>query len=39
MLVITITGHLPFDYFASMFIYMTFTLITMFGVLSIFTSK
>jgi len=39
MLVITITGILPFDYFASIFIYMTVTLISMFGVLSIFSSK
>ncbi len=39
MLVITITGDPAFDYFSSLFIYMTITLITMFGVLSVFTEK
>lgn len=39
MLVITITGDPAFDYFSTLFIYMTITLISMFGVLSIFSSK
>jgi hypothetical protein len=39
MYVITITGDLPFDYFATIFIYLTITMISMFGVLSIFSSK
>jgi hypothetical protein len=36
MPVMTITSIMPFDYFASLFIYLTITLIVMFGVLSIF---
>lgn len=39
MLVITITGDPAFDYFSTLFIYMTITLISMFGILSIFSSK